>query len=138
MSAGVGLADHQFVGRLERKFRRAGAEDLVILLTNGRTGPLPASGIVLEEGFSVSVAVEYRGHWAKVSRPQTAVDLPEDQKGKKLYREDLSGPYPWESRNPLRTAPGSIFAMHVEYEADGRRLFHGDTYVQAERGIEPL
>src|SRR5580658_10252361 len=48
----VGL-DHEFVGRLERKFRRAGAEDLVIQVI----------------GDSVSVAMEYRGHWVKIATP---------------------------------------------------------------------
>jgi hypothetical protein len=58
----VGLLDHEFVGRLERRLRRAGAEDLVILLNNA-----PANGQTLEAGFSVSVALEYRGHWASIA-----------------------------------------------------------------------
>src|SRR5262245_25294339 len=48
----VGLVDHHFVGRLERRFRRAGAEDLIVLVTNGNTVPAPASGVTLEDSFS--------------------------------------------------------------------------------------
>ena len=66
MAYGAGLTDHEFVGRLERRLRRAGAEDLVILVSNGDTVPAPAKGQTLREGFGVSVALEYRGHWAKV------------------------------------------------------------------------
>lgn len=67
VTAGAGLSDYQFVGRLERKLRRAGAEDLVILVANGEGSPAPAKGQMLREGFGVSVELEYRGHWAKVS-----------------------------------------------------------------------
>src|SRR5262249_22591766 len=44
---GVGLIDHHFVGRLERRFRMAGAEDLIVLLTNGRAVPAPPEGATL-------------------------------------------------------------------------------------------
>ena len=45
LNVGVGKTDHEFVGRLERRFRAAGAEDLITLLTNGDGVPAPASGI---------------------------------------------------------------------------------------------
>jgi hypothetical protein len=61
MPGAVGLLDYEFVGRLERRLRRAGAEDLVILLNNA-----PAKGQTLSAGFKVSVALEYRGHWASI------------------------------------------------------------------------
>src|SRR5437660_9287085 len=67
---GVGLTDYVFVGHLERRFRRTGAEDLIILVTNGRTVPAPPTGTTLEQNFSVSVAMEYRGHWVRLSRYQ--------------------------------------------------------------------
>ena len=67
VAAGAGLSDYQFVGRLERKLRRAGAEDLVILVANGEGSSAPAKGQTLQEGFRVSVALEYRGHWASVN-----------------------------------------------------------------------
>ncbi|MGI0134739.1 MAG: hypothetical protein ACREBW_07275, partial [Candidatus Micrarchaeaceae archaeon] len=64
----AGVLDYRLVGNLEKKLRRAGAEDLVILLTDGEFCPLPASGSILENSFSVAVALEYRGHWIRVSR----------------------------------------------------------------------
>src|SRR6185503_12661751 len=39
---GAGLTDYQFSGLLERAFRRAGAEDLVLLFTTGDPAPRPA------------------------------------------------------------------------------------------------
>ncbi len=66
LPAGAGLIDYEFVGRLERRFRLAGAEDLVILVTNGETPPAPAAGAKLSAEFSVSLALEYRGHWVKL------------------------------------------------------------------------
>jgi hypothetical protein len=64
----AGLLDHQFVGRLERRFRRAGAEDLVVLLSNDDAPPAHAKGQRLSPGFTVSVDLEYRGHWSKIVR----------------------------------------------------------------------
>jgi len=66
MPGGVGKLDHHFVGQLERRFRRAGAEDLIVLLTNGDTVPAPPKGASLKPGYSVSIALEYRGHWVRV------------------------------------------------------------------------
>jgi Xaa-Pro aminopeptidase len=63
---GVGLTDYQFSGLLERAFRRAGAEDLVLLFSTGDSVPRPARGAMLDHQFSVAVALEYRGHWARV------------------------------------------------------------------------
>jgi hypothetical protein len=80
MPAGAGKVDHHFVGQLERRFRRAGAEDLIVLLTNGQTVPAPPSGAVLKQGYSVSVAMEYRGHWVRI--PDNA--------------ESMWGSYPYE------------------------------------------
>jgi Xaa-Pro aminopeptidase len=62
---GVGLTDYQFSGRLERAFRRAGAEDLILLFSTGDSAPRPARGAMLGDKYSVSVALEYRGHWAR-------------------------------------------------------------------------
>ena len=125
----VGRTDHEFTGRLERKFRRAGAEDLIILLTNGKTPPDPARGETLEPAFSVSLALEYRGHWIKLVRNRVghASGLPPD-----AYTETLSGPYPYE------LGAGSLFAARWESEHDGRRLFYGDTYRQTPAGAELL
>jgi hypothetical protein len=133
MASGPGSVDHHFVGRLERRFRRAGAEDLIVLLTNGRAAPAPPTGAILEDGYSVSVAMEYRGHWVRISRPHasaealqscekallsagTATSLPE---GGKL-RESMDGSYPYECGS------GAISAVHIELHRDGKRLFYGD------------
>lgn len=129
MPSAAGLTDHEFTGRLERRFRHAGAEDLVILLTNGRTPPAPPRGEQLAGSFSVSLALEYRGHWAKVVRNAAAPvsSLPGD-----AFTETLSGPYPFES------GAGSIFAARWETKHQGLRLFHGDTYCQGMHGAELL
>jgi Xaa-Pro aminopeptidase len=63
---GAGLTDYQFSGVLERAFRRAGAEDLVLLFSTGGSAPRPARGAMLGDKYSVAVALEYRGHWARV------------------------------------------------------------------------
>jgi hypothetical protein len=65
---GAGLTDYQFSGRLERAFRRAGAEDLVLLFSTGESAPRPARGTMLGDRYSVAVALEYRGHWARVTQ----------------------------------------------------------------------
>ena len=65
---GVGLTDYQFSGLLERAFRRAGAEDLMLLFSNGDSAPRPARGAMLGDEYSVAVALEYRGHWARVTQ----------------------------------------------------------------------
>ncbi len=63
---GTGLTDYQFSGRLERAFRRAGAEDLVLRFSIAGATPRPACGAMLADRFAVAVALEYRGHWARV------------------------------------------------------------------------
>ena len=64
---GAGLTDYQFSGRLERAFRRAGAEDLVLLFRTGNSAPRQAHGAMLGDKYAVAVALEYRGHWARVT-----------------------------------------------------------------------
>jgi hypothetical protein len=118
MPNGVGLVDHHFVGNLERRFRRAGAEDLVVLITDGRTVPAPPSGATLGENFSVSIAMEYRGHWVRISR---AHGLTPAAVQPIRVVERLDGSYPYEIGN------GKITSEHVEYNVNGKRLFYGDT-----------
>lgn len=65
---GAGLTDYQFSGILERAFRRAGAEDLVLLFSTGGSVPRPARGTMLGDRYSVAVALEYRGHWARITQ----------------------------------------------------------------------
>ena len=114
LSAGVGLVDYEFAGRLERRLRRAGCEDLVLLMTNGDTAPAPAAGSILKDQFSATLAMEYRGHWVKLSRPNTSsanfeilrrrfddeVRSFPDTGSTPVKLERLSGPYPYESCGP--------------------------------------
>jgi hypothetical protein len=132
LPAGPGLTDHEFVGRLERRFRRAGAEDLIILIANGDTPPIPAHGEKLGEDFSVTLALEYRGHWVKISRAQTSVKIPDIASAARTFEEKLSGPYPYDPGS------GGLFTKHLQFQANGRRLFHGDSYWQGPNGAELL
>src|SRR5262249_21902211 len=113
----VGLVGHHFGGRLERRFRRAGAEDRSGLVTKGNTVPARASGVTLEGSFSVSIALEYRGHWVRASRVQGEVNEPT----RRVFEEQLDGSYPYESGS------GKIVARHCEYDRNGKRIFYGDT-----------
>ena len=117
MPAAVGLVDHHFAGILERRFRRAGAEDLIVLLTNGATVPAPPAGLVLERNFSVSLALEYRGHWIRMSRTNGAIEGGVSA----VLVERLDGSYAYECGS------GGLNAEHRECNRDGKRLFHGDT-----------
>jgi hypothetical protein len=116
---GVGSVDHHFVGRLERRFRRAGAEDLIVLLTNGETVPAPPCGAVVGEHFSISVAMEYRGHWVRttVNKNARSQAAPADE----TVFEFMGGSYPYEC------GQGSILVKHAEQNVDGKRLFSGET-----------
>ena len=120
--------DHDVVGDLELKLRRAGAEDIVILVTNGDTPPLPPKGIVLGSRSSISVAMEYRGHWVRIVRNSLKSF---GASGSEFRTDLLSGPYPYEPvlRSTLRQ--GSIFADVVEFLLDGKRIFTGDSYTRA-------
>jgi hypothetical protein len=130
----VGLIDHEFVGRLELKFRRAGAEDLVILVTNGDTPPLSPTGATLSRTFSTAVALEYRGHWVRIARSAGETQgTPSESK-----IELLSGPYPYEFRDRADLDDGSLFSLQNEYKERGRRLFRGDSWRQAPGGAELL
>jgi len=111
----------------EKGWKRIGVLDLVVLLTNGKTVPLPARGEILGERFSVALALEYRGHWVKVVQNPVghASGLPSG-----ASTEVLSGPYPYESGN------GALVSARWETLRDGVRLFFGDTYWRTAAGIE--
>ena len=134
LPTGPGLTDHEFVGRLERRFRRAAAEDLVILITNGETPPLPPTGARLIPSFSVAIALEYRGHWVKVAR--SGAGVPSGSTESKI--ELLSGQYPYEFCDRASLSTGSLFALSSEFKANGKRLFTGDSYRQTATGAELL
>jgi hypothetical protein len=137
---GVGRSDHEFVGRLERRFRRAGAEDLITLLTNGDGAPAPATGQILAPKFSVSLALEYRGHWVRIARPhdfecESQWLLQEDTPA---WLENLSGSYPYESISRKNLRAGSVFAVHISRPAGPGKVFYGDTCWYGASGPEVL
>ncbi len=88
LEAELSGGDQDIVSRLELKYRRAGAEDLVIVNHKG----------------SISVAMEYRGHWVKIARPAPA----------DTHVELLSGAYPYEYCTESALKPGAIFAKNGE------------------------
>lgn len=123
---GADSLDRHFVGHLEREFRHAGAEDLVIRLSSAGSAPAPAKGARLLERYSVAIALEYCGHWVKVTRPSADAEALRSRFDATLaaglssdggHIENLAGPYPYE------TGTGSIFALHVEHQG----LYFGDT-----------
>jgi hypothetical protein len=132
LGRGAGLTDYEFTSRLERKFRRAGAEDLAILVTNGRSAPAPPRGETLASDFSVALTLEYRGHWVKLARSASG----RDPFPTRLHVEMLSGPYPYEISGRLQTP--AILAIRFESRTEGLRLFHGDTYWSGDQGLTLL
>jgi hypothetical protein len=153
MAGAVGGLDHDFVGHLERRLRLAGAEDLVVLLSNGHAPPAPASGVTLSQEFSVTLAFEYRGHWIKLSRTTAPSEVLAALKAlfndsmktgsfadpaSSVYLESLSGPYPWEFCDAADLTAGSLFAAHAETQHNGRRFFYGDTCIRSASSAELL
>jgi hypothetical protein len=119
---GPGSIDHHFVGRLERQFRRLGVEDLIILLSNGQTAPGPPSGVRLDEGFSVSIALEYRGHWVRFTTWHSSHDDPDEAViHETSFVENLGGSYPYEFGD------GRITSQQDEAKTKGKRVFSGGT-----------
>lgn len=140
---GHGLSDYQFVGRLERALRLAGAEDLVIQISTGKTEPRSACGAMLGKEYSVAVALEYCGHWVRATRaqapPNTLAFLLRQFDAaladpSTAYMEDLSGSYPFEA---VATATPT-FTLQIEANMDGTRLFYGDTCRSSGKGPELL
>jgi hypothetical protein len=127
LPSGAGALDYHFVGSLERAFRRAGAEDLVIRLSSAGTAPAPAKGARLLDRYSVAIALEYCGHWVKVARPSADVETLRSRFDAALasgegHIENLAGPYPY------KAGTGPIFTLHVQDEG----LYYGDTCVGTE------
>ncbi len=137
--AGISLTDFGFAGRLERRLRRAGAEDLFVLISNGRTPPLPAAGHRVDGNSSVTVCLEYNGHWAKLSRNVAGLTSPlPPAAGATVHRESLAGPYAWVGIDATDSVPGSVIAMQVEMNRDGIRLYYGETCLQGRENVEVL
>lgn len=154
LSRGPAETDLRLAGRLERNFRRAGMEDLLLLFSSGEAVPGPARGAKLGDIFSVVVAAEYRGFWVRVARAQAALaDIKHVREGfeevlRKLGREELdptqvcvrniSGSYPYEYAAGAALRKGLIFSADVEVPINGIRLFYGDTCRLGENGAELL
>jgi hypothetical protein len=124
----AGLTEFALIGRIERMIRRGGAEDLVALVANGRSGFRPATGEPVGRHTSVMAAVEYSGHWAKVARNVAGVISPLASLSRSEHVETLSACYPWQ---PVRSAPqpdAQIVALQRELtDPAGARLFYGET-----------
>lgn len=135
----VGVTDQVFAGRLELALRRAGAEDLVILVSDGTTPPVPARGARIGEHSSAAVALEWSGHWVKVARNVAglASALP-PAPGSTVWEECLSGGYPWEALTEPTPAERMIVSLQVELRSHGARLYYGDTCLRSPGALAPL
>jgi hypothetical protein len=138
LTTGDELSDHELTGRLERLLRRAGAEDAVILISDGKGPPVPASGATVGKHTSVVVAVECNGHWAKVTRNLAGVtsSLP-PASGATAFRETLSGSYSWQSLDSAEET-SAVVSLQVEIIENDHRLYYGDTCLQGEEGLRIL
>jgi hypothetical protein len=124
---GMGRPGFHMAAVLERAFRLAGAEDLVIRISGGEAVPGPVRGALLGSEYSVAVALEYAGHWTKVARAHSPHAAALRQRFDAALRNGVG------QRESLWAA-GAIFALHVEHTVHGVRLFYGDTC----QGNQPL
>jgi hypothetical protein len=137
LARGGAQTDHELTGRLERVLRRAGAEDVVVLVSDGEGPPIPAEGRPLGPHTSVVVANEYNGHWAKVTRNLAGVTSSfTSLDGVKQLREILSGPYSWESM--ADTAVDAVISLQLQIPANDRQYYYGDTCLQSKEGLRVL
>lgn len=137
LASGGAKTDHELTGRLERVLRRAGAEDVVVLVSDGEGPPIPAEGRPVGPHTSVVVANEYNGHWAKVTRNFAGVTSGFDPRdGVTQLREILSGPYSWESI--ADTKADAVVSLQLQIPANGRQYYYGDTCLQSREGLRVL
>jgi Xaa-Pro aminopeptidase len=132
-----GQTDHEFIGRLERQLRRAGAEDVVVLVSDGEGPPIPAEGRTVGAQTSMVVANEYNGHWAKVTRNVAGVTsrLPA-REGVTELRELLSGRYSWETLDDAKVT--AVVSLQLAIPDGSRHLYYGDTCLQGREGLRVL
>jgi hypothetical protein len=137
LATGGARTDHELTGRLERLLRRAGAEDVVILVSDGQGSPVPASGAAVGPHTSVVIALEYNGHWAKVTRNFAGItsNLPV-RDGVTELREILSGPYSWESLEDA--AIPAVISLQREIRSRNQLYYYGDTCLQGKEGLRVL
>lgn len=141
LAAGGERTDHELTGQLERDLRHAGAEDVVILVSDGEGPPVPAEGRKVGPHTSVVVAIEYNGHWAKVTRNLAGVTSNLTSPGEATQlREILSGPYSWENEDEATSNAGvpAIVSLQLQIPADGRQFYYGDTCLRNKEGLRVL
>lgn len=137
LATAKGQNDHELTGTLERVLRRAGAEDVVILVSDGNGPPIPAEGRPVGPHTSVVVAIEYNGHWAKVTRNIAGVTSSLTSPGAVTQlREILSGPYSWENADD--TAAAAVISLQLQIPANDRQFYYGDTCLQSKQGLRVL
>ncbi|HEX5421078.1 MAG TPA: hypothetical protein VFY39_13875 [Gammaproteobacteria bacterium] len=115
-----GLSDWELSGRLERAFRRGGAEDLVLSFAADGSAPRPAHGRILGDAYSAAVAIEYRGHWAKVTRPRASADARQELATR--FADALG-----RGEGYVESLADGMAAVQIDSRIDGERLFYGDT-----------
>jgi hypothetical protein len=131
--------DYELTGRLELVLRRAGAEDVVILVSDGESPPIPAEGRPVGPHTSVVVAVEYNGHWAKVTRNVAGVTANlASPGGATQLSEILSGPYSWENEVDGGAQTDAVVSLQLQIAADGRQFYYGDTCLRNKEGLRVL
>ena len=134
LASGGARTDHELTGRLERELRRAGAEDVVVLVSDGEGPPIPAEGRSVGPHTSVVVANEYNGHWAKVTRNFAGVTSNfTSLDGVTPLREILSGPYSWEAI--ADAAADAVISLQVQIPVNDRQYYYGDTCLQSKEGL---
>ena len=148
---GVGRTGCELAGRLERGLRRAGAEDLVVLIGHTGRAPRPATGQNLEDEYSVSLALEYRGHWTRISRchaPEVRMRALTERFDRTLNKkpeeldpgvvvEDLSGGDPYTSVDRGAVHAGGLWALHLVDDRSAH-MVHGDTCLATPDGWDLL
>jgi len=126
--------DHELTGQLELQLRRAGAEDVVVLVSDGTGTPVPPCGSAVRPHTSVVVAIEHNGHWAKVTRNVAGVTSSLPARGDVTeLRETLSGPYSWETIGDAATP--AVISLTLQIQARDQMLYYGDTYLQGKEGL---
>jgi hypothetical protein len=124
----IGTSEFILIGRIERLVRRAGAEDLVVMVSNGQGRFRPATGEIVGRDTSVMAAVEYSGHWAKVARNLAGLSSPLSSMEESGHMETLSTGYPWQPVSPQAMPDAAVVALQAELDGGaGVRLFYGDT-----------
>jgi hypothetical protein len=135
----IGMNEFGLIGRIERLVRRAGAEDLITMVADGNSHFRPASGEIVGPNTSIMAAVEYSGHWAKLSRNLAGMVSALAPLEQSSHIETLSASYPWEPLQALALPDDAVVALQVELDGGaGARLFYGETCLRRTGGTTIL